>query len=49
VTGGDADAEITLVRQHSTLYRQHKDSKDSYSDDDNNDGIGSGGEDEDYN
>jgi hypothetical protein len=43
VTGGDADAETTLVRRQSTLHGHHEDGKDSNGDDDDDD-DGSGEE-----
>ncbi len=44
VTGGDADAETTLVRRQSTLHGHHEDGKDSNGDDDDDDDDGSGEE-----
>jgi hypothetical protein len=37
VTGGDADAETTLVRRQSNLHEHHEDGKDSNGDDDDDD------------
>ncbi|KAI3573867.1 hypothetical protein IWW34DRAFT_129109 [Fusarium oxysporum f. sp. albedinis] len=47
VTGGDADAETTLVRRQSTLHGYHEDDKDSNGNDDDDDGSGEE-EDENY-
>ncbi|SPJ78062.1 uncharacterized protein FTOL_06451 [Fusarium torulosum] len=49
VTGGDADAETTLVRRQSTLHGHHEDGKGSNSDDDDDDNDDRSGEEEDEN